>query len=77
MHFTDDTHCKPAIFDRLLKAINFRHYPTAAGEMIVTSSIGVCIFRKIDVPVSLDEILKLADKKLYAAKAAGRNCFKH
>jgi two-component system cell cycle response regulator len=76
MHFTDGSHCTPAIFERLLKAINLRHYPTDAGEMIVTSSIGVCIYKKNGSAGTLDEILKLADEKLYAAKAAGRNCFK-
>jgi len=76
MHFNDDSHCKPAIFERLLKAINHRHYPTSAGEMIVTSSIGVCAYSKNGPIKSLDALLKCADEKLYEAKAAGRNCFK-
>jgi len=77
MHFSDNSHCKPAIFDRLLKAINLRHYPTSAGEMIITSSIGVCTFTKHGQIKTLDELLKCADEKLYEAKAAGRNCIKY
>lgn len=76
MHFNDDSHCKPAIFERLLNAINHRHYATSAGELVVTSSIGICTYTKGGPINSLEELLKCADEKLYQAKAAGRNRIK-
>ena len=76
MHFSDDSHCKPAIFERLLKAVNHRHYATSAGEMVVTSSIGICTHSKGGPIKSQEELLKCADEKLYQAKAAGRNRIK-
>jgi diguanylate cyclase (GGDEF)-like protein len=41
------------------------------GVLSVTVSLGVCEFRSVK---SLEACLKQADKNLYAAKAAGRNC---
>jgi diguanylate cyclase (GGDEF)-like protein len=42
------------------------HYP-------VTISVGVAVWTSAD-PAEIDDLLRRADEKLYAAKAAGRNC---
>lgn len=51
----------------------FEKYRLRYGELELsfTASFGVCRFDRFD---DLDVCLKTADKRLYAAKASGRNC---
>jgi diguanylate cyclase (GGDEF)-like protein len=41
----------------------------------ITCSIGATVFNPSDGPGSIESLLASADRALYAAKAAGRNCF--
>ena len=46
----------------------------AGREVFVTASFGMA---SLDPDVSIEESIERADKALYAAKAAGRNCVRH
>jgi diguanylate cyclase (GGDEF)-like protein len=64
------------ICDRIsteLKAINVPHVKSIWGR--VTISIGGVIFEH-QSNVSFDNLVNCADEALYAAKSAGRNCFR-
>ncbi|MFB2607621.1 GGDEF domain-containing protein, partial [Rhizobium phaseoli] len=52
----------------------FCRLPVATGEAIVpvTVSIGIALASSIDA--NIDKLISAADRALYAAKAAGRNC---
>lgn len=57
---------------RLLDAIN-QPIPTDAGEVLVGASIGIAFYP--DHAENVDDLIRVADKTMYAAKNAGRNCY--
>lgn len=70
-------HCKPqfaeARADEIRRAVGSRPILTASGPLEVTMSFG--LLRSQDWGVRpVEELLHEADRALYAAKAAGRNC---
>jgi two-component system, cell cycle response regulator len=61
--------------ERLRAKIEKMKISTPAGKMSITVSMGVTsLERGFDERETLDGLIKCADKALYAAKAAGRNC---
>jgi diguanylate cyclase (GGDEF)-like protein/PAS domain S-box-containing protein len=68
-----DTKEVAALANRLLERIN-RPYRLAAGEVVVSTSIGVSIAP--DDSIDADTLLKNADIALYRAKADGRSNFR-
>ena len=61
-----------ALGERLRHAVADAHIPTSAGHLPVTISVG-CIARDpADLPFEV--LLREADRALYQAKAAGRDC---
>lgn len=73
MHYNQDNSCNPSHFTRVLDAISQRPFPTSAGELDVTASIGIFRYKFGDEEISLNDLLLQADKKLYEAKKTGRN----
>lgn len=57
-----------------VEALNIPHAPGAEFE-VVTVSIGIYTSHKSDRPLDLRSLIERADKALYSAKLAGRNCF--
>ncbi len=60
-----------AIAERIRHGISDQPFPTSAGEMSVTISIGLAASAPAAVPMS--DLLREADRALYEAKAQGRN----
>lgn len=73
MHYTNPDNYKTASLDRLLSSINTRPFKTAAGDLNITASIGVCFYNGNGQQPSVTNLIKCADEKLYQAKANGRN----
>jgi diguanylate cyclase (GGDEF)-like protein len=73
MHYTNPENYKSTSLDRLLSSINSRPFKTAAGELSITTSIGVCFYSGEGQQPSVQNLIKCADEKLYQAKANGRN----
>ena len=67
-----ETSAKDAIVcaERCLKAISAKPFLTAAGEIESSISIGISEAKE---SMTCDELIKLADDKLYQAKQQGRN----
>jgi diguanylate cyclase (GGDEF)-like protein len=63
------------IADRLRGAVADRAFQTQSGMLRVTCSLGVASLNAARAS-SVDELLKSADERLYAAKKGGRNCVK-
>jgi diguanylate cyclase (GGDEF)-like protein len=63
------------IADRLRVAVADRAFQTQSGMLRVTCSLGVASLSAARAS-SVDELLKSADERLYAAKKGGRNCVK-
>lgn len=61
-----------AIADRLLEAVRENPFPTEAGALPITISIGGCT-RHAREGDSIEQWIAQADQKLYQAKANGRN----
>jgi diguanylate cyclase (GGDEF)-like protein len=62
-----------AVAERYRKNMASVTIPSEAGEFSITVSLGVASFP--DTPVeSLEDLLRAADRALYAAKGAGRDC---
>jgi two-component system cell cycle response regulator len=60
---------------RLREKIEGMRINTSEGKLSITVSIGLASLEKgFDETNTLDSLIKSADKALYAAKAAGRNC---
>jgi two-component system, cell cycle response regulator len=65
----------PKRAEEIRKAISRLPFHTKGGELPITMSLGVLVSQDWgERPV--EELLKEADKALYAAKQAGRNCFR-
>ena len=62
------------LFERLRSVIADARFPTQAGDISVTISLGVARFTK---ERSIDELIAAADEALYKAKAEGRNRVVH
>jgi two-component system, cell cycle response regulator len=61
--------------ERLRSKIEEMKIHTTAGDLSVTVSMGLAsLERGFDESQTLDLVIRRADKALYAAKAAGRNC---
>ena len=61
--------------ERLRTKIEKMKINTPAGKLSITVSMGLTsLERGFDEKETLDSLIKCADKALYAAKAAGRNC---
>lgn len=76
MHYPEVGSYRGTIFHRILRAITQRPIQTAEHAVAVTASIGVyChLGEPADAPSSTQELLKIADNRLYKAKQQGRNC---
>ncbi|MDR3392549.1 MAG: diguanylate cyclase [Sulfuriferula sp.] len=61
-----------AFCQRLLDSLN-RPIPTRAGPVQVGASIGIAFYP--DHAENVDDLIRVADKTMYAAKNAGRNCY--
>lgn len=73
MHYTKPENFKPSSLDRLLSSINQRPFKSAAGDLNITVSIGVCFYKGDTNQPSVQSLIKCADEKLYQAKDRGRN----
>ncbi|MDQ1363775.1 MAG: two-component system, cell cycle response regulator [Pseudomonadota bacterium] len=73
MHYSNPENFKVNSLDRLLSSINSRPFKTAAGDISITASIGVCFYNGEGQQPSVQNLIKCADEKLYQAKANGRN----
>ncbi len=62
------------VAERLRHRIGHVPFKTSAGRLPITVSIGVAMKPAHGGPVSLAQLITWADKALYAAKNAGRNC---
>lgn len=60
-----------AVAERIRSTLEAKVFPTAAGPIRATVSVGVAL--RTAEPESLQSLLARADKALYEAKAAGRN----
>ena len=63
------------IADRIRKLINDNSFPTSAGLINITVSIGICYLSKNIY--HLEDMINYADQALYQAKQNGRNNVKH
>ncbi len=62
------------VAERMREALGGRSIALPTGEAItVTGSFGVASREELDGEVTADRIVSLADERMYAAKAAGRN----
>jgi len=66
---TLDQACEVA--ERVRQAILERPFHTELADIVVTASVGVAETK--GEPMTADELLELADQRLYAAKQCGRN----
>lgn len=68
-----ETGCEGAVqcAERIRETVAGTPFDTRAGKIPVTLSAGVACYRKDE---TFEETLHRADERLYAAKAAGRNC---
>lgn len=73
MHYHQTTACNPEHFARVLESISQRPFPTSAGDLNVTVSIGIYRYANGDDELSLNDLMLFADEKLYEAKNTGRN----
>jgi diguanylate cyclase (GGDEF)-like protein len=73
MHYTNPENYKTNSLERLLSSINSRPFKTSAGDLNITTSIGVCFYSGEGQQPSVQNLIKCADEKLYQAKANGRN----
>lgn len=66
------------VFDRLLTAVEqLVHNDERGTTFTVTASVGVAVQEGAqDVPESVGDLLRAADRALYDAKRAGRNCLR-
>ncbi len=58
--------------ERLCQAVDSAFIQTCTGKVHVTISIGIAHFKDAD-PLTIDNLIKQADKSLYSAKTNGRN----
>ena len=61
------------IAERIRLTVSSTPFSTQSGPVEITCSLGVIIVDESDGG-TVDELLSRADKHMYAAKAAGRNC---
>ena len=73
MHYTRAENYRANTLERMLASINQRPFKTSVGDIVVTASIGVCFYRGKDEQISVKNLIKCADQKLYQAKEQGRN----
>ena len=62
-----------AVAERCRAAVAAKPFPTAAGELPITISLGVAEFSSLPNPEKPEQLIALADEKLYEAKKSGRN----
>ena len=68
MHHTKIKDYKPSAIERILTMINYRDYKTTAGNLPLTGCIGVHYYHGDEAKISVDEMLRLARKKLDQAR---------
>ncbi|MFM0441519.1 GGDEF domain-containing protein, partial [Paraburkholderia strydomiana] len=66
------THEAMEVAERLRRAVELASIETGVGQLRATISLGVASLE--DAASTLQELLAAADKALYDAKTAGRNC---
>jgi diguanylate cyclase (GGDEF)-like protein/PAS domain S-box-containing protein len=59
--------------ERIRSAICAREVSTRDGQIGLTVSLGIAVFRRSEF-MNMDEVIRVADAALYAAKKAGRDC---
>jgi diguanylate cyclase (GGDEF)-like protein/PAS domain S-box-containing protein len=59
--------------ERIRSAICKSEIPTMDGQIGLTVSLGIAVFRRSEF-MNMDEVIRVADAALYAAKKAGRDC---
>jgi diguanylate cyclase (GGDEF)-like protein len=62
-----------AVAERIRLAVQQAEVPLASGHIHVTVSIGVATAGS-ESPETFDSLLQRADRAMYSAKAAGRDC---
>jgi diguanylate cyclase (GGDEF)-like protein len=63
------------VAERLRAAVEAHNHPISETESVkITISIGCATMLPTDTSISVRDLLGAADRRLYAAKAAGRNC---
>jgi diguanylate cyclase (GGDEF)-like protein len=62
------------IAEQMRKAIGTNPVPFDANTIQITASFGVATMDSANIFDSFDELIGAADRGLYAAKEAGRNC---
>ncbi|GLS90229.1 hypothetical protein GCM10007916_12960 [Psychromonas marina] len=73
----DDLNTKLSAILQAMKDLNLAH-PSSPTAKHITISMGAVIIRATDISgfdLSIDDVLRHADKSLYEAKDAGRGCF--
>ncbi|MCK4823220.1 diguanylate cyclase [bacterium] len=73
MHYTDQTKLQHAVFKRIQMSISAEAIHTSAGDITITTSIGICSRSSNDVPMKVDMILRCVNQKLSRAKSKGRD----
>lgn len=63
--------------ERIRKAISRASIERDGEALVVTASIGVCTLHPDGLQMDVESLVAEADRALYAAKAAGRNCVVH
>ncbi|MCU0720304.1 MAG: diguanylate cyclase [Pirellula sp.] len=62
-----------AVAERCRAAVAAEPFSTAVGGLPITISLGVAEFRSLARPEKPEQLIALADEKLYEAKKSGRN----
>lgn len=73
MLYEADRQAAVSAANRVLEAIRISPFPTSAGLISVTVSIGVAVSNGMQ-PITPEELLHQADMQLLVAKRCGKNC---
>ncbi|MGM0595008.1 MAG: GGDEF domain-containing response regulator [Pseudomonadota bacterium] len=71
MHYLDDSQIKGKTFKRIMQGINLRPFKVGGGFVTVTVAMGMCCNREGDAPISAEQLLECAGKKVKTSVATG------
>lgn len=70
-----DVHAATCVAERLRELIRDLSFEPRGKKIVVTASLGIAELHSLgEGPLTAERLLDLADRALYAAKAAGRDC---